>query len=116
MSAKKSLEEQSSKLALSGSAWVEPMRIWINRANSICKISVDHDLLAKKLAAKEIFGSNLFLKNKKACLPDPKNPAFPLKNQWTALRAARQNSERFEKSFLMAELRRLRSNPVRDPY
>jgi hypothetical protein len=56
------------------------------------------------------------LKNKKACLPDPKNPAFPLKNQWTALRAARQNSERFEKSFLMAELRRLRSNPVRDPY
>ena len=44
-----------------------------------------------KILAKEIFGSNLFLQNKKACSARPKSLSSPLKNQWTALRAARQS-------------------------
>ena len=91
MSEKKSLEEQSSKLTLAATAWVEPMRQWLDKANSICNISLESDKNEKKVLAKEIFGSNLFLQNKKACAARPKSLSSPLKNQWTALRAARQS-------------------------
>ena len=91
MSEKKSLEEQSSKLTLAATAWVEPMRQWLNEANSICNLSLESDKNEKKVLAKEIFGSNLFLQNKKACSARPKSLSFPLKTQWTALRAARQS-------------------------
>lgn len=62
MSEKKTLEEQNSKLTLAKNAWVEPMRKWIEKANSICKITASDNLLAKKSLCLEIFGSNLFLK------------------------------------------------------
>ena len=91
MSEKKSLEEQSSKLTLAATAWVEPMRQWLDNANSIRNISLESDKNEKKVLAKEIFGSNLFLQNKKACSARPKSLSTPLKNQWTALRAARQS-------------------------
>ena len=91
MSEKKSLEEQSSKLTLAATAWVEPMRRWLDEANSLCKLSLESDKSEKKVLAKEILGSNLFLKNKKACSARPKSLSSPLKNQWTALRAARQS-------------------------
>ena len=104
MSEKKSLQEQSSKLTLAGSAWVEHMRKWINKANSICTTAQSADLDGKKTLAKEIFGSNLVLKNKKACLQKPKNAISPLKNQWTALRAARQLAATRRSSFLMARV------------
>jgi DNA repair exonuclease SbcCD ATPase subunit len=91
MSEKKSLEEQSSKLTLGATAWVEPMRQWLDKANSICNLSLESDKNEKKVLAKEIFGSNLFLQNKKACSARPKSLFSPLKNQWTALRAARQS-------------------------
>jgi len=91
MSEKKSLEEQSSKLTLASSAWVEPMKQWLDKANSICNLSLESDKNEKKVLAKEIFGSNLFLQNKKACSARPKSLSSPLKNQWTALRAARQS-------------------------
>jgi hypothetical protein len=68
MNEKKSLEEQNSKLTLTKSAWVEPMRNWLKRANSICTITASGDLEAKKVLAKEIFGSNLFLKSQKPSL------------------------------------------------
>ncbi len=91
MNEKKSLEEQSSKLTLAATAWVEPMRQWLDRANSICNISLESDKNEKKVLAKEIFGSNLFLQNKKACSARPKSLSSPLKNQWAALHAARQS-------------------------
>ncbi len=40
---------------------LEPMRKWINYAQNIEKIARDSNLLEKKVAAKEIFSSNLFL-------------------------------------------------------
>jgi hypothetical protein len=73
MSEKKSLEEQSSKLTLAATAWVEPMRQWLDNANSIRNISLESDKNEKKVLAKEIFGSNLFLQNKK---PETKLSGF----------------------------------------
>jgi hypothetical protein len=104
MSEKKSLEEQSSKLTLAATAWVEPMRQWLDKANSICNISLESDKNEKKVLAKEIFGSNLFLQNKKACSARPKSLSSPLKNQWTALRAARQSPLWRRKSCNLAPL------------
>ena len=77
MSEKKSLEEQSSKLTLAATAWVEPMRQWLNKVNSICNLSLESDREEKKALAKEIFGSNLFLQNKKACSARPKSLSPP---------------------------------------
>lgn len=53
MSEKKSLEEQNSKLTLTSTAWVEPMRNWLNQANSICEITESPDLEAKRLSPKK---------------------------------------------------------------
>ena len=88
MSRKKTLEEKL-ELILSGqNTWVEPMRKWVDKAVSICKIAQSDDLIAKKYALAEIFGSNLLLSNKKVVANDDKFLSPLLKNQWTALRAA----------------------------
>ncbi len=86
MSEKKSLEEQSSKLTLASNAWVEPMRKWIETAVSICKTTESDDLLAKKSLCLEIFGSNLFLKNKKAQPLATQEFSPPSENIWFLLR------------------------------
>ncbi|MFZ2970384.1 MAG: recombinase family protein [Minisyncoccia bacterium] len=61
LSEKKSLEEQNIKLEQKQNDWLEPMESWINYAQNIEKIARDSKLLEKKVAAKEIFGSNLRL-------------------------------------------------------
>lgn len=96
MSEKKSLEEQCAKLTLTQSSWVEPMRKWIKQAVSICEVAKQDDLLAKKLAVKEIFGLNLIFSNKKVRLRRPEFQKSPLEKHWTALCAARQKSEKSE--------------------
>ena len=88
MSRKKTLEEKLEQTLSGQNAWVEPMRKWIAKAVSICKIAESDDLVAKKYVLAEIFGSNLFLKNKKVVINDDKFLSPPFKNQWTALRAA----------------------------
>jgi len=60
LSEKKSLEEQMTKLEQKQNDWLEPMEKWINYAQNMEKIARDSNLLEKKVAAKEIFGSNLF--------------------------------------------------------
>ena len=104
MSEKKSLEEQISKLTLAGKAWVEPMRQWLKQAVSLCEIAKSGDFAAIKNALLQIDGLNLFLKTKKAQPTAAQTASPPLKNQWTALRAARQLAAKrlkIEKSFLM---------------
>ncbi len=88
MSRKKTLEEKLERTLSGQNAWVEPMRKWIAKAVSIRKIAESGDLVAKKCVLAEIFGSNLFLKDKKVVINDDKFLSPPLKNQWTALRAA----------------------------
>ena len=58
------------------------MRNWINYAQNMEKIARDSNLLEKKIAAKEIFGSNLRLASR-ALAGEPQN-------QWAALCAARE--------------------------
>ena len=77
MSEKKSLEEQTSKLTLANTSWLEPMKQWIQEASGLCKVAQGQDLFAKKTKLRKIFGSNLILSNKKARLCAPKIPKSP---------------------------------------
>ncbi len=73
MSQKKSLEEKTSRLGREQLAWVEPMQKWIEQAQNMENIAQDHNLFAKKVAAKEIFGSNLLLTQKNVVVGSPQN-------------------------------------------
>src|SRR3990167_4206301 len=61
---KKSLEEKISSLLQKQNDWLEPMQEWIKDAQNLNGIVRDNDLFAKKVVAKEIFGSNLLLGEK----------------------------------------------------
>jgi len=61
--------------------WLEPMKEWIKVATNLVKIARDSNLLEKKVAAKEIFGSNLRLASRAVA----GEPVFPY---LSALRAA----------------------------
>ena len=76
--------------------WLEPFQNWIKDAQSLDKIASDSDLFAKKVCAKEIFGTNLLLGEKtlRACAPNSDSfladsLADSGGNHWDALRASR---------------------------
>jgi len=95
LSEKKSLEEQNIKLEQKQNDWLEPMENWINYAQNIEKIARDSNLLDKKVAAKEIFGSNLRLASR-ALRGEPQN-------QWAALRAAREMASKKSESRVLVD-------------
>ena len=82
LSAKKSLEEKMARIEKKQNDWLEPFQNWIKVASNLVKIARDSNLLEKKVAAKEIFGSNLCLASR-ALRGEPEN-------QWAALSAARE--------------------------
>ena len=89
---KKSLEEEITNLSHKQNDWLEPMKEWIKDAQSLDKIASDDDLFAKKVKAKEIFGSNLLLGEKlvRASAPKILNSLGEFGgNPWDALRASR---------------------------
>ena len=86
---KKSLEEEIFNLSHKQNNWLEPMQKWIKDAQNLDKIASDSDFFAKKVYAKEIFGSNLRLRQKSLHLNSPNSLAFPPQNPWTALCAVR---------------------------
>src|SRR3989338_3230510 len=89
---KKSLEEEITNLSHKQNDWLEPMKEWIKDAQSLDKIASDDDLFAKKVKAKEIFGSNLSLgeKSVRASAPKILNSFGKFGgNPWDALRASR---------------------------
>src|SRR3990167_10751009 len=61
LSEKKSLEEKMARIKQRQNDWLEPFQNWIKVATTLVKIARDSNLLNKKVAAKEIFGSNLRL-------------------------------------------------------
>ena len=88
MSEKKSLEEKMSDFTLGQIDWVEPMRNWLEKAASICKIAHSPDLNAKKSLLLEIYGLNLCLKNKNVrCFAAGKSHS-PQETHWSVLRTA----------------------------
>ncbi|MEI7765470.1 MAG: recombinase family protein [bacterium] len=89
---KKSLEEEIYNLSHKQNAWLEPFQNWLKVAQNLDKIASDSDFFAKKVCAKEIFGSNLLLGEKtlRASAPNFKNSfAKSGENQWACLRHAR---------------------------
>ena len=61
---KKSLQEEMTSLSHKQNDWLAPFQNWLKDAQSLDKIASDPDLFAKKVCAKEIFGSHLFLGEK----------------------------------------------------
>ena len=97
LSEKKSLEEQMTRFEQKQNDWVEPMEKWLNYVQNIEKIAKNSNLLEKKIAAKEIFGSNLFLASR-AVRGEPQN-------QWAALCAAQKMaSEKSERLVLVGRV------------
>ena len=104
---KKSLEAKISSLLQKQNDWLEPMQEWMKDAQNLNGIARDNNLFAKKVVAKEIFGSNLLLGEKTVRVAEGGAPNSFGKmggNQWDALRA----------SHLMALKKPIRSVLVRD--
>ena len=91
LSDKKSLEEEISTFSHKQNNWLAPFQNWIKEAQNLNGIARDNDLFAKKVVAKEIFGSNLLLGEKEVAVSAPKFLNSPTKsggNPWDALRAS----------------------------
>ena len=110
MSEKKSLDEQVSKHTLAANVWVEPMRQWLKQAVSLYETAKSGSFAEIKKALLQIDGLNLFLETKKAQPRAAQIATHPLKNQWTALRAALElaaKRRKIEKSFLLVRAARI---------
>ena len=101
---KKSLQEEMTSLSHKQNDWLEPMKEWIKDAQTLDGIARDDDLFAKKVKAKEIFGSNLLLGEKlvRASAPKILNSLGKFGgNPWDALRASRILASKKPMSSLM---------------
>jgi DNA invertase Pin-like site-specific DNA recombinase len=65
LSEKKSVEEQIARLEQTAENWLEPMREWIKTSVLLTETATNTDLIAKKTSLQQIFGSNIFLKNRR---------------------------------------------------
>ena len=65
LSAKKSLQEEITNFAHKQNDWLAPFQNWLKDAQNLDKIASDNNLFEKKVVAKEIFGSHLFLGEKR---------------------------------------------------
>ncbi len=101
LSEKKSLEEQTATLEQKRTGWIEPMSEWIKEARNLPKIARESNLFAKKVVAKEIFGSNLILANREARLRAPSGEDLSGQSAWAALRAADEKVGVIEKSLIL---------------
>ena len=90
LSKKKSFQGEISSLSHRQNDWLEPFQKWIKTAQTIDKIAVCDDLFAKKAIAKEIFGSNLSLRDRKLRACAQKNELKKGQNHWSALCAAKE--------------------------
>jgi len=91
LSQKKSLEEEMTSLSHKQNDWLAPFQNWLKDAESLDKIASDSDLFAKKVCAKEIFGSHLFLGEKTIRPAEGGNPNSFGKSgetEWACLRHA----------------------------
>ena len=93
MSEKKTLEEKTMSLEQKRTGWVEPFEKWIKEASSLPQIARENNLFAKKVAAKEIFGSNLILSAREA-------RAIPQK-QWRFLQIAKEKTATISESLIL---------------
>ena len=111
LSEKKSLQEEMTSLLHKQNDWLAPFQNWLKDAQSLDKIASDSDLFAKKVCAKEIFGSHLLLQNKTVRPAEggaPQNSLNSLaktgETAWALLRNAHSLSSSKSFSSLMVEL------------
>ena len=104
LSEKKSLEEQMARIEQKRTGWLEPMQEWIKEAENLPKIARESNLFAKKVTAKEIFGSNLVLANREARLAAPSGEDLSGQNAWAALCAANGKVGQFSESQILVPL------------
>ena len=104
LSEKKSLEEQMARIEQKRTGWLEPMAEWIKEAENLPKIVRESNLFAKKVTAKEIFGSNLVLANREARLTAPSGEGLSGQNAWAALGAANEKVGQFSESQILVPL------------
>jgi hypothetical protein len=64
------------------------MEKWIKEAENLEKIAREGNFFEKKVAAKEIFGSNLTLAEKRITISNSKNPERKPQTHWAAINAA----------------------------
>ncbi len=91
LSEKKSLEEEIFTFSHKQNDWLAPFQNWLKDAQSLDKIASDSDLFAKKVCAKEIFGSHLLLGEKILRPAEGGNPNSLAKTgetAWACLRHA----------------------------
>src|SRR3989344_4959772 len=84
--------------------WLAPFQNWLKDAQSLDKIASNSDLFAKKVCAKEIFGSHLFLGEKTVRPAEGGTPNSFGKmggNSWSALCAVRLNPPKKSLSSLL---------------
>lgn len=93
---KKSLDEKMARIEQKQNDWLEPFQNWIKVAINLVKIARDCNLLEKKVAAKEIFGSNLRLAAREARV----NPVLPY---FAAQRAAESIGKKSESLILVGD-------------
>ena len=91
---KKSLDEKMAQIEQKQNDWLESFQNWIKVATTLVKIARDSNLLDKKVAAKEIFGSNLHLASRAV----RGEPVFPY---LSALRAAESVGQKSESLILV---------------
>jgi DNA invertase Pin-like site-specific DNA recombinase len=98
LSEKKTLEEKMARIEQKQNDWLEPFENWIKVASNLVKIANDSNLLEKKVAAKEIFGSNLRLVAREA-------RGNSLEPHFSAQHAAELVGKKSESSILVRDTR-----------
>ena len=93
-SEKKTIEEKIRRLERDATAWLEPMREWVETSSTLAEIAERNDLPSKKSILQKIFGSNLILHDKKI----QEKASFP----YATLRVAIQNFPPNHTSFIRA--------------
>jgi DNA invertase Pin-like site-specific DNA recombinase len=104
ISEKKTLEEKISTLSQKLTGWIEPMEKWIKDAENLEKIARESNFLEKKVAAKEIFGSNLALAGKRISISNSENPERKPQTHWAAINAAHNSDTKIPKSLKIAQI------------
>ena len=88
LSEKQSLQTKLSNYSGAHLNWLEPLEKWINEAQNLAQIATADNLFAKKVVAKEIFGSNLHLRARAVVATPPVCGSAEPPSAWAALRAA----------------------------
>ena len=88
LSKKKSLEGEITSLSHHTNDWLAPFQDWLKDASDLDKIASDADLFAKKVWAKEIFGSHLRLGGRRVFTSPSVGGSVEPPTAWAALRAA----------------------------